>query len=57
MGVSVYQPLSVLCVFVCVTSNQSTSKKSHYVSDLSKRVAFWNYGAKGGHVYIHIIIK
>ena len=23
-------------VFVCVTSNQSTSKKTHYVSDLSK---------------------
>ena len=27
MGVSVYWPLSVLCVFVFVMSNQSTSKK------------------------------
>ena len=40
MGVSVYWTLSVLCVFVCVCvreiSNQSTSKKPHYVSDLSK---------------------
>ena len=25
-----------VCVFVCVISNQSTSKKPHYVSDLSK---------------------
>ena len=37
---SVYWPLSALCVFVCVfvcvISNQSTSKKLHYVSDLSK---------------------
>ena len=33
---SVYWPLIVLCVFVCVISNQSTSKKTHYVSDLSK---------------------
>ena len=46
-GVSVYWPLSVLCVCVCVCvcmcvcviSNQGTSKKS-YVSDLSKRDAF-----------------
>ena len=46
MGLRVYWPLSVLCVFVCVCvsvclcmfvrSNQSTSKKPHYVSDLSK---------------------
>ena len=36
MGVSVYWPLSVLCVFVRVISNESTSKKPHYVSDLSK---------------------
>ena len=44
MGVSVYWPLSVLCVFVsvcvsvcvCVRSNQITSKKPHYVSNLSK---------------------
>ena len=37
MGVSVYWPLSVLCVFVCVCviSNQSTSKKPH-LSGLSK---------------------
>ena len=39
MGVSVYWPLSVLlvfvcvCVFVCVISNHSTRKKPHYVSD------------------------
>ena len=43
MGVSVYWPLSVLCVFVClvcvcVRSNQSTSKKPYYVSDLSKLI-------------------
>ena len=25
-----------VCVFVCVISNQNTSKKPHYVSDLSK---------------------
>ena len=43
MGVSVYWPLSVLhvfvcacvCVYVCVISNESTSKKP-YVLDLSK---------------------
>ena len=35
-GVSVYWPLSVLCVFVCVISNQSTNRKTHHVSDLSK---------------------
>ena len=34
MGVSVYWLLIVL--FVCVISNQNTSKKPHYVSDLSK---------------------
>ena len=34
--VLVYWPLSVLCVFVCVMSNQSTSKKPHYLSNLSK---------------------
>ena len=34
MGVSVYWPLSVL--YMCVISNQSTSKKPHHVSDLSK---------------------
>ena len=28
-----------ICVFVCVISNQSTSKNPHYVSDLSKRDA------------------
>ena len=46
MGVSVYWPMSVLCAFVCVCvsvcvcvrSNQSTSKKPHYVSDLSKLI-------------------
>ena len=27
-----------MCVCVCVRSNQSTSKKTHYVSDLSKLV-------------------
>ena len=32
MGVSVYWPQSVLCVFVCVMSDQSTSKKPHYMS-------------------------
>ena len=38
MGVSVYWPLSALCVFVlmCVMLNQSTYKKPHYVSDLCK---------------------
>ena len=42
MNVSVYWPLSVLCFFVCVfvhlcvVSNQSTSKKPHYVLDLCK---------------------
>ena len=39
MGVSLYWTLSVLCVFVCVISNHSTSKKLHHVSDLSKRDA------------------
>ena len=46
MGVSVYWPLRVLgvfmfvslCVCVCLRSNQSTSKKPHYVSDLSKLI-------------------
>ena len=46
MGVPVYWDLSALCVFVCVClcvcvfvrSNQSTSKKPHYVSDLSKLI-------------------
>ena len=28
-----------LCVYVCVISNQSTSKKPYYVLDLSKRDA------------------
>ena len=48
MGVSVYWPLSVLRVFVCVSlclcvmSNQSTSKKPHHVSDLSKLDALFN---------------
>ena len=38
MGVSVYWILSVLRFFVCVclTSNQNTSKKTLYVSDLGK---------------------
>ena len=27
-----------VCVCVCVRSNQSTSKKPHYVSDLSKLI-------------------
>ena len=44
MGVSVYCSLSVLCLFVCVLvrviSNQSTRKKTHYVSDFSKLDAF-----------------
>ena len=46
MGVSLYCHLSVLCVlvglcvFVRVVSNQSNSKKTHYVSDLSKINAF-----------------
>ena len=41
-GVPVYWPLSVLCVCVCVISNQSTSKKkTHYVSELSKIDALW----------------
>ena len=35
MGVPVYWPLRVLCVYMCVMSNQSTSKKPH-VSGLSK---------------------
>ena len=34
MGMSVYWSQSVPCVFVI--SNQSTNKKTHYVSDLSK---------------------
>ena len=29
ISVSVYWALCVLCVFVCVISNQSTSKKTH----------------------------
>ena len=28
-----------MCVYVCEISSQSTSKKPHYVSDLSKLVA------------------
>ena len=39
MVLSGYSPLSVLCVFVCLfvcDINQSTTKKPHYVSDLSK---------------------
>ena len=50
MGVSVYCPLNVLCFFfyvfvcvcVCVMSNQSTSKKAHHVSDLSKLDALFH---------------
>ena len=33
MGVSVYWSLSVLCVFVCVRSNERTSKKPRYMSE------------------------
>ena len=42
MGVSLLAPDCALCVCMCVyvyvnvISNQSTSKKPHYVSDLSK---------------------
>ena len=39
MGQSVYWPLSVLCVSVClcvVILNQSTSKKPYYLLDLDK---------------------
>ena len=42
ISVSVYWPLSILCVLVCVCvcvyviSNQSTSKRPHYMSDFSK---------------------
>ena len=46
MGVLIYWPLSVMCLCVCVcvcvcvymyvVSNQSSSKKTHYVSDLKK---------------------
>ena len=35
--ISVYWSVSVLCVCVCVISNQSTSKKPNYVPDLKKR--------------------
>ena len=48
MVVSVYWPLSVLCVFarvcvyVCVISNQSTSIKPCYVSDPSKLDTFFH---------------
>ena len=50
MNVSVYWVLSVLCVFVlcvclcvCVVLNQSTSKKPHYVLDLSKLIGLIVY--------------
>ena len=36
MGESVYWLLSVLCVCLCVISNQRTNKKPHYMSDLIK---------------------
>ena len=40
MGMSVYWPLSVLCifvsVFVCVIPNQSTNKKPQWVPDFNK---------------------
>ena len=36
MDVSVYWSLCVLYVFVCVISNQNTSKKSCHALDLSK---------------------
>ena len=36
MVVSLYWPLSVLCVFVCLRVKKSTSKKLHYLADLSK---------------------
>ena len=36
MDVSVYWLLSVLCVCLCVISNQRTNKKPHYMSDLIK---------------------
>ena len=37
-NVDIYLYSSALCAFVCVCviSNQSTSKKPHFVSDLSK---------------------
>ena len=35
-GVSLQALECVVCVFVCVISNKSTSKKPHYFSDLSK---------------------
>ena len=34
--VSLLVPECAVCVCVCVISNQNTSKKPHYVSDLSK---------------------
>ena len=40
--VSVYWPLSVFCVSVCMISNQSTGKKPHYMSDLSKLNAWFH---------------
>ena len=38
MGVSVYwsECAVYLCMYVCLTLNQTTIKKLHYVSDLSK---------------------
>ena len=56
MGVPVYWDLSALCVFVCVClcvcvfvrSNQSTSKKPHYVSDLSKLIVCTHPLSAGG---------
>ena len=50
----------VCCVSVCVISNQSTSKKPHYVSDLSKLDALLHktqQGTKARHVYIHSVIN
>ena len=32
-----------VCLYVCVVSNQSTSKKPHYVSDLSKLIGLIVY--------------
>ena len=50
-----------LCLFVCVISNQSTSKKLYHVSDLSKLDTLlhkkMHQGPEAQHLYIHDIIK
>ena len=42
-----------LCVFMCVISNQSTSKEQHYVSDLSKPDALLHKT----HIKVFLVIR